>query len=535
MPTASGTASSDAGHRKSIRPEEYVGYLHNRPVATEPIVRYDLDVGQPGHHPGQAIPVLVNSATSEQEVPPESFVLPAASSADPFAETDTLTYTEGASIQQVVAGSRPSSVTQWISTFVDPYGIGPVNWFNSDGWVGFGIGMHTNDRTLEDRSRVHFNFQNPTFGGATSLQGDPVDLEDAVLAPVSPQLHFAYAEGSNGYVEGAVIPFEFNDYGQGNPGTGNTPHGDTSTRNSLFWRHKQFQRVDFHYGGREFIHRIVAWSYLPYALDNSDFGGSVLPPLAEGEELALGTQVIHSGLGVSAIGMDEAYVWDVAVGGQLQAVPDWNTATTGTGTTYIAESTNWRGEGENPFGPLSTPYPSGYGAVIFRRTSDDFCLAMAARLGPISTDIINVGRIRRDFDINRLQFNDRVSGGTRDPLIPPQGQSWRYSMVQIAGSVVGRDQGWAGANTWYFVGPYSLVQTTLLELRTSGLLDSAADPSIVPASVREGTELADPPTGGIGTGGIGDQVLSSRPVGPSAFARKTAPSSHRQGIRPPTT
>src|SRR5690606_27808894 len=93
----------------------------------------------------------------------------------------------------------------------------------------------------------------------------------------SQSLHHSNASGVAGtaYTASACVPLQWISDGLYEIPPIN--HGGTQDRVLLWWRHKLFNRVDPHYGGREYVHRATSWSFHPRMWDQEDFGGTVQP------------------------------------------------------------------------------------------------------------------------------------------------------------------------------------------------------------------------------------------------------------------
>jgi hypothetical protein len=299
-------ANTDAefGHRKHERPEELVRLKHHQPISTEPIVRYDLDTEQVGHHLNEGVPLLINPWRGHMETPETSYLLSAeASSANPFEEVE-YTATNGISTQHLWGSERACTVTRWRSVYGAPYNL-DLEWMSRTGPSGLGQGLGGSEFIYENEFRIYETQHNPTHGGSANLPVEVNVYADEVDAPVSPPL---YTNFTGSVMEGAVIPMEWDGDGsvQGNwsPTTiGNSRGAEADAVTVCYWRNKQFQRVDPHFNGSLFVHRITYAFYRPYGMASVDFGGASQAPFGAPGALRLsnqyGASIVHSGMRIS--------------------------------------------------------------------------------------------------------------------------------------------------------------------------------------------------------------------------------------------
>lgn len=466
--------SSEVGHRASVRRDEYVRLIPIQPDAEQPVVRYDLDTAQPGHHPGGAAPSLANLFSGKVESPETSYSLESATSTNPAAETEIVA-THEESEQHLWHSSRALQVTRWRSVYGPPYNY-DVDWLNRGPNRGFGRSLGQNERCLENLNLAAQFGSNPTLGGTHNDPG----VEDLVQVRPSTPLHNDFAGGASGsaYSEGAGIPLQFDTDGNHEPTQGPFS-GAAPDEAYLFWRLRQYGRVDPHFGARKFVHRITNWYFQPREWHEDQFGGMSSEQGANGARLRW-TRA-DPAIRLNPVGFDRAYFFDAA-NETLTELSGFEDATPP--SLWVALDSSLRYQRNLSGTPDdASPVPSGYAAAILRRSSDDFTVAIAARIEGNATSKGSISRSALPTSISIL------SGGSGELASPPYESNRFFRIALFCDSFAGRDEGWSGSVGYVFTGPFSEVQTALRELYTSGLLDVEPDEQLLPASVIEGTDL----------------------------------------------
>lgn len=460
--------SGDAWHRKSVRSGEYVRYTINQPDPDEPVIDYALNTSRPGDHTGHPVPALVNTFNGVTETPASSVTLTATTSANPVAE-QTVTATYGDTTHTIYHSQRGCMVTRWKTEI--PGDSIDQEWVIRGWHEGLGLSINPNIRWMERLGTPGVNRHNPTTGGQQLLDVINDDPNDLITSRLT---YHANANGGPGtaFWASACNPLDWDVLSI----EGDTEHGASATTAAMWWRHRIFQRGDPFYGSRERSTRITVWYYVPEEVHESEFGGDVYlgggtARLTYGFDLPIGVWEIF----------DEAY-WFDCTDGTLTQIDAWGDVPDPGFGAWEAYKDFARDPLTGVTGPA--PFPDGYGAVILRRSSDNFSVSLAARVGghPVTNGLLDRYTLPTFIHCNRT-FHGII------PVTPDIGGVNTAMMGVTTQSFTGTKAGWHGQVAYVAQGLFTKVQQELLDLYTEGLLDALPDPSLMPSQVTAGTDL----------------------------------------------
>jgi hypothetical protein len=467
------------GHRKSSRPEEYVRLTHVRPNPAEPILRYDLDVDEPGHHPGGPVPILVNPWTGKQETPPRTISIPRGTADNPVGEEEHV-FAQGGHQQRIWFSERHSMVNRWRTVLAAPYNI-DLEWLAESGPIGFGQSLGGAEWVWEYKATESESRRNPTHGGSVVDPADPTpDPEDELLIPPSVRI---YSNVTDEYLEGAVYPLHF-----ANPSNIIHPHNTDSAHAALFWRHKHYERVEPFFQGSPFLSRITKLYYQPRAWRQSDMEIPALEGRGPNKLISNNSCICVL---MDQNGFDEGWYADLENDTALRNFED-----TFPGYPPIIfdrpEVQKWT------LRKISTEYvgpdfsatresllPSGYGVIVKARSSDGFAVGYGAM-------VAEEGLARVEF--LRMQNHESGNHVVGVPL-PDHTHPGGCHIVTGSGDATGwgsdeREAGWIGYHSYLYTGPLDQVLATMRSVM--GAMTEIPDGRLMlPSIVREGTDLAD--------------------------------------------
>ncbi len=488
MPTATFEGFAFCGHKKTSRPEEYVGVTINTDASSF-ITGYTSSDAQPGHHPGEAMFELVNPATGATEQPAGTYTLHTVSLlSDIFLETPYTFDNPDNNDQQMLWGSlRGMSTTRWRSIYPE-HGY-DVEWLCRDGVFGLGVGISSSEFLhewdgVETDPLPYVAIQNPTHGGAQHLPvpTPPHALADLKGAPTSPPL---YLEADSSGITGAAIPLEFED---------DTPHATVDgSRLALHWRQKRVERAEPFYRGERYVSCVTYWHYQPRGWDTEDFGGDPDPPLSP-----VRLRCSHNGHLFSlnqGLGFDKMWVADITVASDLTEIVEYSdgTITTSGRWQFFKANTKYLNDLSGiPTGP--SYFTNGYGLVLFHRPSDDFCVGGIARMGDGWGQIgkLQQNTITNNYNVTRRQGTGLTNNQVTGVSVPDTVHGHEVTLTMNSTSYIGRDSGWIGSNLFIFTGPISEALATAKRLVANGWVDEAPDFGIIPGTVLEGTVAPNP-------------------------------------------
>jgi hypothetical protein len=471
----------EGGHRKTTRPEEYVRVTKVQPDPAQPILRYDLDVGEPGHHPGGPVPILVNPWTGEQETPPRTISIPRGTADNPVGEEEHV-FAQGGHQQRIWFSERHAMVNRWRTVLAAPYNI-DLEWLAENGPVGFGQSLGGAEWVWEYKATPAENRRNPTHGGSLVEPRDPTpEPEDELV--ISPSVRI-YSNITDEYLEGAVIPLHF----VNQTAAQYHPHNTDATHGALFWRHKHYERVEPFFEGSPFLSRITKLYYQPRAWRESDMEE---PPLIR----RTASKLISNNSCICVLqdenGFDEGWYADLENDTVLRnfedSLPGFPPITFDRPEVQKWTMRQIWTEYVGPdFSATVAPFiPSGYGVTVKSRSSDGFAVGYGS-------SVSEEGLARVEF----LRMQNHTSQQTRVAGIPVPNHEHAGGchIVTGSGDATGhhsdeREAGWIGYHSYLYTGPLDQVLATMRSIK--GLMRQVPDArTMLPSIVREGTDIAD--------------------------------------------
>lgn len=350
--------------------------------------------------------------------------------------------------ERIILSRMMSMPSAW-HTIVNAIGPGEIDWLDAN-QNGSSLGFNERYEENYGLGPTLWMIHNPTFGGSlTTINGSFVGLH------YSPPLLY---RNSPAILEGSVIPMHWDPDGVASaPYTQQWDHG--GTRGSipvLMWDQRQYYRLRTHYQGKKF-HRLATWSFQREAWSPKigDPGHPFYCTLVGGPACKDLFQEIYArdlSTGIST------NLSPFLVGGLPLSMSVKKSVMVLTVFTTPNVITN-----------LPSPFPSGYAAWILRRTSDDFCVAVAAKINDTGQDM------RRP----------ESSLWSRTLANPPL---WSASnLLQFGNNSTARAAGWCGTESWIFTGVYAEVEAALQDLYDGGFLDLPIEVDL-PEEVLAGTD-----------------------------------------------
>jgi hypothetical protein len=473
-----------------------VRLTHVHPDPAEPYTRYDLNIGQPGHNPGEALPVLVNKWTGKSEHPQMRYDIADGSAEDPFGENVGVGVFEQDGHQQVLwSPTRVGMVTRWKTVLGPPHNV-DVEWVaEAAPGGGFGQSVGAAEFPGERINTPGLSGHNLNYGGAVDLPFDVLnpDVAKEVLCPASPVLHHRITDE---FVESVVIPFHFLD-GE-NQQLAYIPHGMDETHSSLLWRHRQFQRLTPCYEGDPFVTLMTTFYYSPEDWDDTAFDHLSAETLEQTSPFFLfGTSLGASGLSIQhGIGLDQGWYADPLRDKAPKTLDDFPSP----GIIFHGDFQDWtfqrtgvsyRNRDLGVTGFVSGTFaPSRHILVAHSRSSDGFAVGYMGKLGTQPL-LLNVDQQRASDGFQTLNIG---SWDTLFPVVP--GLPIPHHGQQLAKSCgalntgVKRFAGWIGNHVIVYTGP--LDEMIARVGKAAGILSKPLVPQEwIPAIGREGTEAAD--------------------------------------------
>lgn len=352
----------------------------------------------------------------------------------------------------------------WLRTFQNGQGIG-----GAEDWTERVGG------TYLDGTIVH----TANHGGAIVTATELLFPDHTYGLHYSPQLYYEALVGTAGTarLRSAVIPLHWLPDGQGaSQDPGRSPaeldHGGvTGTTDVLFWDQRLYMDVAPCHGGDESVHKLSFWGF------NREGWSDALFP-----EAAPCTGGITCGLAFCDI-FNQLHAFDVIedtvtdLSGVLLFPADLQATVYTSGTELsVTEAGRW-------YGKLwqQSPFPSGYGALIYRRTSDDFCVGFAFKLHS-SADQCRRPNAAGLINWRHGQQLPYPALGTGGPDTAPYGSGPLLSALAST-----RAAGWVGISAFLVAG-LSLENTVnkIRELYVAGTLDEQPSTDL-PAGLLEDT------------------------------------------------
>lgn len=470
-PAGAATGVGQFGHSKSNRPGEYVRLTHVQPSGL-PIARYDLDLSEPGHHPSEPPPILVNPVTLLQESPPLLVPLSPGSAVNPLDEASKA-YTNGVSTQVIWFSKRHAIVNRWRTVLGAPHNI-DVEWMAEAGPAGIGLTSGNSVTWSEYVGTAAHSDHNPTQAGARILPVDdtPAAADELNSAPSVP----IYSKVTDTSLEGAHLPVEFLD----GPNVPASPHNTDSTHVALYWRRRQYERLTPHVSGSEFVHEVVKFFYSPLANQQVDFDNVSLESTAASKfsYTAASKRSVMDGLG-----FDEGWYADLGRDTALKSLESAFTGVTFDVTSdqrfiFTKDSTSYTGVAGNQ--TVGSLFPSGSGVLAHSRSSDGFAVAIGGILVS-SPDLSEV----TTFELQNGESSVRVVS-----VSTPHHSHGSGKALHCRTTVTDRrPAGWLGYRYYLFTGPLSEV---LNAMKAVPMSSNPQPKLILPPVVRQGTEAADP-------------------------------------------
>jgi hypothetical protein len=487
------------GHAQSVRPKEYVRLSHARSDSAAPITRYDVNIGEPGHNPGEPLPVLTNKWTGGSEFPPLRYNIADGSAEDPFGENEGAAVFEKDGHRQIIwFPTRVGMVTRWQTILGPPYNVN-VEWCAEAGpGGGFGQSVGAAEFPAERLFTPGLAGHNLNYGGAVALGLDPLnpDVANEVKNPASPVLHHKITDE---YVESVVIPFHFID-GE-NRDLAYIPHGMTAEPNAhsaLLWRHRQYQRATPCYLGDPFVTLLTTFFYAPEDWDDTAFDHLSAETLEQTTPFFLfGTSLGASAISVMhGIGMDQGWYADVLRNTAPITMDDFPVPATPfhgdfQDWTFNSEGVSYRNRDTGLQGFVPGDFaPSRHLALAHARSSDGFAVGICGKIG-VQPTLLNVDqeRVSDGFQSIFIQSWDTLFPVNPGLPVPHHGQQLAKSAGAL-NSGVRRFAGWIGNHLLFYTGPISEMITRLKD--KIGVMAEPVDVrDWVPPIGREGTEAAD--------------------------------------------
>lgn len=408
-----------------------------------------------GYEIAQAAPALTDPEDFTIQQPPETVAMPTVTGEDPFGDVEVESEADGyvVTVQHSQAGCM---VTQVDVVLPDVGYTGPIL-----RRVDLGQGFGANQRIFEKFGSEGMVIHNPTMGGMALLPGG---AEHTALLPSRPR-YFAHGARDDGtkFTAGATLPHQFDPDGSVEGAPYN--HGGSATKAPNFWRMPFFECEDWQFGGRKNIHRVTTWFYQPRRWEATEEDDLVAQSVA-------GHYLVD-------LEFNEAYVFDIA-GNVLTPVPnfDLEEGDEVRNAAWEISTASMVSSGDAGSDTAPSPCPSGYVATIYRRTSDDLCVAKIGKIVP-----------QAEFDDGRRPCFVSVGQGINRDVFPlPAGiddNTGPYGFLFSRGDALAA--GWVGQVFFWFVGHFDDVTTAARELYTSGALDAEVPIDVVPEAVTDGT------------------------------------------------
>lgn len=467
----------EAGHVKSIYPEDYARFTHRQPDSDQPIERFDLDTTTPGHHLNDVLPAVANPNTGEVESPPRYYT-PFPTNAENQPGERIYRYTVGNHTQRLWWSPRHGMVIRWGTEVGSPYSI-DLEWMSEAGPLGRGQSFGGSERWQEYRGTSAESHHNPTEAGAAPVPFDtnPLPAQELIACPSQ----VIYQNVTSTKLEAAQVPLEFLDGETANDAWHNTD----STHVAMFWRQKQFQRIEPCFMGDPFITRVTRFYYNP----REWFGpASFLDPAYE--ITATFPTLFNVGIAAGLCLMDEngfdlGYYADLKNDTTASPIASAFDGVTFTPTPLQVFQTRqhvaFYFDNAGNFQQRDTLFPSGYGVMANVRSSDAFTVGVACYL-----------ELPSDSFFPTVCSLQNSNSGARIHGVPTPHHSHAGGRIITVTSDNGvhRPAGWLGWSLLVYAGPGGEMMTRLP--RYADYLSEELDAyAIIPPSVREGTELAE--------------------------------------------
>lgn len=382
-------------------------------------------------------------------------------------------------VTTVVKGSRTYTNT---ITYSEVRMI-PVTWVNKcvqggitlweESWLvvgnesGTGAAMQVNERYIERNGESDYAHHNPNQGGAGhSIEytlGDPVD---STMRRGGIPIYYATSGNEH---KAACHPPDFGGdpdvEGIAGSNFAGSDKGQTETSAALWFGHRFFQHVTPNFGGDACSHKTNYWTYSPREWRST----RVSAPLVAYRVTPI---FLRDRL------FDEAYVRDLQ-SGVSTAVANWEPPSI---------SVDWAKSWTASMSRLQTPAgssawsKSAYMAIIFRDSSTDMTIAVAAKLEPTNSSnaLFTSEQIGSQ---NCVAFFRILTANVTGTVTTNQTSAIAF----LSKTELLRPVGWIGSNQYIVIGTQADVLDSLSTLYSSGELDVVPAISDMPSIVTDGT------------------------------------------------